>query len=101
MVLRKCIEVQDNKAESLLVQNSAFDSNGDSLLKEVFCILKQVKKSYPKEMMDKLVEWLDSKYFEGKKSFELIDYEYVNYLTEIITGLLPSTIESSKYLSHP
>ncbi|CAI2384467.1 unnamed protein product [Moneuplotes crassus] len=94
-VLRRCIEIQKSDKSSfssVLLQNSAFDSEGNSLLKGLFQLLKEIKKSYPREMMEKLIELLDLKYFQEKKAYQLLDYEYINYLSELILGLLPLTL---------
>lgn len=66
----------------------ALDSNGCSLIKSLFGLLREVKKSYPNDFLEKLLECIDLRYMEKENGFKILDFEVINYFAELIIGLL-------------
>lgn len=78
--------------------NNALDQNGDTLLKGLFGLLKDVKKTYPLKFLEKLIECLDVKNFDKQGAYKLFHFETINSLAELIIGTLSCKQHNCKFL---
>jgi hypothetical protein len=67
------------------------------LLKDLFILLREVKKTFPKQFLDKMLDCIDFRTIEKERNFKILDFQSINYMTELIIGLLPCNSHNGKY----